>query len=347
MNTVNLMPPTASVYADELNSFFWAMVAVCGIVTVAIAVFLIYCAVKYRRKDPDELPVQIDGNIKLETTWTVVPFIIFLGMFGWGAKTYFDVEQPAPDTMNVFVVAKQWMWKIQYENGIREINTLHVPINRPVRLTMISEDVIHDFYVPAFRMKQDVLPARYMTIWFTANKAGQYHLFCAEYCGTKHSGMIGWVYVMNPHDYQRWLEQGGAEDSLASSGEKYFHQFGCANCHHFSGHGPGPDLKGLYGNPVTLDNGLTLTADETYIRECIMGTKPGRVAGFTGIMPSFKGQLTEEQILGLVTFIKSIGPQTGTEVPSSEGNTLPSRERQPGIAGPGSTSIAGTEPDTR
>ena len=348
MNTLNLLPPTASVYADELNSFFWAMVGICGIVAVAIAIFIVYCAVKYRRQDADELPQQIQGNMKLETTWTVIPAIIFLGMFGWGAKTYFDVEQPPANTMNVYVVAKQWMWKIQYDNGIREINTLHVPIGRPVRLTMTSEDVIHDFFVPAFRTKQDVLPDRYMTIWFQATKAGQYHLFCAEYCGTKHSGMIGWVYAMNPHDYQRWLEQGGGEDSLASTGEKYFHQFGCSNCHHFNGHGPGPNLRGLYGTTVVLEGGRALTADETYIRECILGTKGGPVECFKGnIMPNFQGQLTEDEILALVTFIKSIGPQMEIEEPSSEGNTLPSYERQPGIAGPGSSSISNTKPDSR
>ncbi len=347
MNTLNLLPPTASAYADELNDFFWVMVALCALVAVGIAVFIVYCAVRYRRRGPNELPEQIQGNNRLEWTWTIVPAVLFLGMFGWGAKTYFDVEEPPPNTLNVWVVGKQWMWKIEHPDGIREINTLHVPINRAVRLTMISEDVIHDFFVPAFRMKQDVLPNRYMTIWFKATKAGKYHLFCAEYCGTKHSGMIGWVYAMNAHDYQLWLQQGAGEGSLASTGEKLFHQFGCANCHRYSGHGPGPDLHGLYGQPVLLEGGRRVIADATYIRECIMGTKPGRVFGFTGIMPNFQGQLSEDEILALVSYIKSMGPEAQVAEPSSSGTTLQDYGQQPGLAGPGSTSISGTKPDSR
>jgi cytochrome c oxidase subunit 2 len=347
LNWLNLLPPTASSYADELNDFFWVMVALCGFVACAIACFIIYCFVKYHRRNPDELPLQIPGNNKVEWSWTIIPAILFLGMFGWGAKTYFDVEQPPPNALNVYVVAKQWMWKIQHTNGIREINTLHVPTGRPIRLTMISQDVIHSFFVPAFRIKQDVLPRRYTTIWFQATKAGKYHLFCAEYCGAKHAGMIGWVYAMSPRNYQLWVEQGGDENSLASTGAKLFHQFGCANCHHFNGHGPGPDLRGLYGTPVLLDNGMRVTANQTYVRECIMGTKPGRVAGFTSIMPSFQGQLSEEDVLALVSFIQSIGPQSEVEEPSSTGTTSQGYGQQPGIAGPGSSSIAGTKPDSR
>lgn len=347
MNSLQLLPATASTFAGELNKFFWIMVALCGSVAVAIALFDIYCCVRYRRKDPDELPVQIRKKLKVELTWTIVPFILFMGMFGWGAKTYFDVEQPPADTINVFVVAKQWMWKIEHPNGIREINTLHIPVGRPIRLTMISEDVIHDFFVPAFRTKQDVLPDRYMTIWFRPTKTGRYHLFCAEYCGTKHSGMIGWVYVMNQRDYQLWEQEGGAEGSLASRGEKLFHQFGCAGCHRYSGHGPGPDLHGLYGTEVTLQTGVVRRADEAYIRECIMGEKGGRVLGFTGIMPNFTGQINEEQMLALVSYIKAMGPQSDVNEPSSPGTVRGNWGAQPGIAGPGSTSVAGSLPDSR
>jgi cytochrome c oxidase subunit II len=347
MNSLDLLPPTASAYASQLNDFFWVMVAICGLVAGGIAVFIIYCTIKYRRRSPTELPPQISGNLKAETSWTVVPLIIFLGMFGWGAKTYFDVEQPPPDTLNIWVVGKQWMWKIEHPNGIREINTLHVPIDTPVRLTMISEDVIHDFFVPAFRTKQDVLPQRYVTLWFRANKAGKYHLFCAEYCGVKHSGMIGWVYAMNPQDYQLWLQQGGSEGSLGSTGEKLFHQFGCANCHRYDGHGPGPDLHGLYDKPVTLATGQVRIADESYIRECILGKKGAPVEGFTSIMPNFTGQLSEEQILALVSYIKAMGPETDVNEPSSSGTTLEEYGQQPGIAGPGANSNSQTKPDSR
>jgi cytochrome c oxidase subunit 2 len=347
VNSLDLLPPTASAYASELNVFFWVMVAVCGVVAAAIAVFILSCTVKYRRRHPNELPQQIQGATKIELTWIIIPAIIFLGMFGWGAKTYFDVEQPPPNTIDIWVVAKQWMWKLEHMNGIREINTLHVPVGYPVRLTMISEDVIHSFFVPAFRMKQDVLPARYMTIWFKATKAGKYHLFCAEYCGTKHSGMIGWVYAMEPQNYQLWLQQGGGEGSLASTGLKLFHQFGCANCHRYGGHGPGPDLRGLYGRRVELEGGIAVTADQAYIRECIMGTKPARVLGFTSIMPSFKGQVSEEQIVALIAYIKAMGPDGQVNMPSEPGTTLEGYGRQPGIAGHDASSIAGTKPDSR
>jgi cytochrome c oxidase subunit 2 len=348
VNSLDFFPPTASTYAGQLNDFFWVMVALCGTIAVAIAIFIICCAIKYHRKDPDELPQQITGNHKVEYTWTILPLIIFLGMFGWGAKCYFEVEQPPPDTIDVFVLAKQWMWKVEHPDGIREINTLHIPVGRAVRLTMISEDVIHDFFVPAFRTKQDVLPRRYTTTWFKATKAGKYHIFCAEYCGTKHSGMIGWLYAMNPHDYQLWVQQGGAEGSLSSRGEKLFHQFGCAGCHRYSGHGPGPDLRGLYGTQVTLDSGITRTADQAYIRECILGDKGGHVAGFAGnIMPNFSGQVNEDQLLALVAYIRAIGPESDVDQPSGPGTNLERVGRQPGIAGPGSTSIAGTKPDSR
>jgi len=347
VNSLQLLPESASTFASELNPFFWCMVIICGAVTLGIAVFVVYSVLRYHRKRDDEFPEQIEGNYKVEATWTVIPLIIFLGMFGWGAKTYFDVEAPPADSMKIYVVAKQWMWKLQHLDGQREINTLHVPTGRPIQLIMISQDAIHSFFVPAFRIKQDVLPDRYTTIWFRATQPGKYHLFCAEYCGAKHSGMIGWVYAMEPHDYEQWLTEGGAEGSLASTGEKLFHQFGCANCHHFDGHGPGPNLRNLYGRAVILQNRITRVVDDTYIRECILKKKPAPVAGFADFMPSFDGRLTEDQILALTTYIKSIGPPPGAQLPSSPGTAPKNYGTQRGIAGPGSTSIAGTEPDSR
>lgn len=347
MNSLNLRPPTVSTYAVQVDYLFWVMVAVCGSVAIGIAIFVVFCAVKYRRKRPDELPPQISNNYKVETAWTLIPLFIFLGMFGWGAKLYFYAEQPPAHTLNIFVVGKQWMWTIEHPNGIREINTLHIPIDTPVRLTLISQDVVHSFFVPAFRTKQDVLPDRYTTEWFEATSAGKYHLFCSEYCGAKHAGMIGWVYAMNPHDYQLWLQQGAGEGSLASQGEKIFHEFGCANCHRSSGHGPGPNLRGLYGTQVQLTNGKVETANAAYIRECILRTRGGLVFGFANIMPNFKGQLNELQILALVSYIKAIGPESEVNQPSAPGTALTRQGYQPGIAGPGSSSIAGTKPDSR
>ena len=347
MNSLRLLAESASTFATEWNWLFWMLVAVCGVVATGIAVLLIYWTIRYHRRRADELPEQIEGNIKIEAAWTVIPLILFLGMFGWGAKLYFEIERPPANARTVYVVAKQWMWKAQYATGQREINTLHVPVGEPVQLIMISQDVIHSFFVPAFRIKQDVLPRRYTAIWFQATKPGMYHLFCAEYCGTKHSGMIGWVYAMQPHEFQLWLEQGGAEGSLASTGEKIFHQFGCANCHHFDTQGRCPMLRDLYGRPVQLMNGQTILADETYIHEKILHPRAQLIQGFDPIMPSFDGQLTEEQLVALIAYIKALGPPPGTGQPSAPGTAPQIPEYEKGITGPRSTSISGSKPGAR
>jgi cytochrome c oxidase subunit II len=302
---------------------FWSVIGLCIFIASAIASALIYWAWHYRRRDPNELPPQIRMNVRAEATWIVVPSIVFLAIFFYGSRLYFDIERPPDNAEDVYVVAKQWMWKLEHVGGQREINTLHVPVGRAIRLNMISSDAIHSFYVPAFRIKQDVLPGRYTTIWFRADVPGTYHLFCAEYCGTEHSHMIGWVYAMEPKDYQLWLEQGAAEGSLASTGEKYFHQFGCANCHHFTGHGPGPSLVGLFGSQVQTEEGRVVLADESYIRDKILNPSAKVPQGFKStVMPTFKGQLNEDEITGLIAYIKAIGPQPGTELPSGPGEQL-------------------------
>jgi cytochrome c oxidase subunit II len=348
VNSIRLLPETASSFATEWNWLFWMLVVICGLVAMGIAAVLIYFAVRYRRRRDDELPEQIEGNIKIETAWTVIPFIIFLGIFGWGSKVYLDIERPPALARTVYVVAKQWMWKLQYATGEREINTLHVPVGEPVKLIMTSQDVIHSFFVPAFRIKQDVLPNRYTTIWFQATKPGRYHLFCAEYCGTKHSGMIGWVYAMEPQDFERWLAQGGAEGSLASTGEKLFHQFGCANCHYFNNQGRCPVLTGVFGSPVRLRGGQTIIADETYVRTKILKPREQPIEGFEdNVMPTFQGQLTEEQLLALISYIKSIGAESGAQQPTSSGTAPSNYGSQKGIGGPGATSNAGSKPEDR
>jgi cytochrome c oxidase subunit II len=344
---LRFFPNAASSVAAEYNWLFWALVVVCGAVTLAIAAFVIYAAIRYRRRSDDELPPQIHGNFHLEMLWTGIPLFLFMGMFAWGAVLYFDIERPPRNATQVYVVAKQWMWKTQYLDGRREINELHVPVGEPIQLVMTSQDAIHSFFVPDFRIKQDVLPGRYTTIWFQATKPGKYHLFCAEYCGAKHSGMIGWVYAMDRQDYQAWLAQGAAEGSLASTGEKLFHQFGCANCHHFDGHGPCPDLRGLYGRQVLITNGPPVDADETYLRESIVDPKAKIVLGFADIMPTFGGQLTEEQIISLIAYIKALGPEPGSQLPSSSGSAPQSYGTQPGIGGPGASGNAGSQPEVR
>jgi cytochrome c oxidase subunit 2 len=260
---------------------------------------------KFRRaRHP--IAAHIEGSNALEATWTLIPFGIFMVMFVWSASIYMTWAQPPPDAEEIFVVGKQWMWKFQHPEGQREIDQLHVPLGRAVRLTMISQDVIHSLFLPEFRVKQDVLPGRYTTTWFQTTKPGRYHLFCTQYCGTMHSGMIGEVVVMEPASYQAWLSGGNAEGSLASTGQKLFQQLGCTTCHRFDTQGRGPNLVGAYGKPVLLDDGRTSTVDDNYIRESILTPGAKVVAGFKPIMPTFQGIVNEEQLLSLVAYIRSL-----------------------------------------
>ncbi|HVR25532.1 MAG TPA: c-type cytochrome, partial [Candidatus Polarisedimenticolia bacterium] len=226
-------------------------------------------------------------------------------IFVWGALVYFKERTPPTDASEVYVVAKQWMWKVEHAEGQREINELHVPVGRDVKLIMTSQDVIHSFYIPAFRIKQDVLPGRYSVEWFRATKPGVYHLFCAEYCGTQHSGMVGSIVVQEPAQYEAWMN-GGSTGPLSASGEKIFAELGCATCHHNDTQGRGPNLQGVFGQPVQLEDGRTVTADENYLRECILDPGAKRVKGFQPIMPTFQGLVSEEQVNALVAYIKSI-----------------------------------------
>lgn len=343
-----LLPESASSIAGQVDLLFVLLLIVCAAVSIGIAVFLIYSAIRYHRKSENELGSQQRYNFPAEVTWTVVPFVLFIAVFVWGAQLYFEIKRPPDNAITMYVVGKQWMWKIQHPEGQREIDELHIPVDRPVKLIMTSEDVIHDFFVPAFRTKQDVLPGRYTTTWFEATKPGKYHLFCSQYCGTKHSGMIGWVYAMTPADYQSWLTQGAPEGSLASTGEKYFHQFGCANCHHFGSQGRCPDLHNLYMRPVLLTTGQTITADDSYIREKLHDPDAQIPWGFSAhVMPNFTGVVSEDQILALISYIKALGPLPGTQEPSSSGTAPAEYGTQKGIGGPGATSNAGSQAKER
>lgn len=314
---VRLLAMTSDV-TPEYNHLFWLLVLICGSVGTGLAIFTVYCAWRYRRRRPDELPSQIANYFPAEAAWIAIPALIFLAFFFYGVKLYFDMERPPDNAQVVYVVAKQWMWKLQHVDGTREINELHVPVGQPIELRMISQDVIHSFCLPDFRIKQDVLPSRYTTIWFRATRAGAYHLFCAEYCGTNHSQMGGWVYALNASDYAKWLQQGGAESSLADTGEKLFHQFGCANCHHYSGHGPGPNLIGLYGSAVQLDGGASGIADESYIRQSILQPNARITEAFRqSIMPTYQGQITEDQVIALVAYIKALGSRFPQHAPAT------------------------------
>ena len=301
-------PDQASTVAGTVDDLYTFLVGLTIFFSVLITALIIFFALKYRRRSEDEYPRPIEGSMKLETVWIVIPFIVVMVIFVWGASVYFAVFRPPEDALDVYVVGKQWMWKFEHPDGQREINELHVPIGRRVKLTMATEDVIHAVYVPAFRLKADVVPGRYTSIWFEPTKPGRYHLFCAEYCGTKHSGMIGWVTVMSPADYQTWLSGGSGEESLAVRGQKVFMNLACNSCHRSDGSGRGPVLDGLFGRTVELEGGQKLIADENYIRESILNPKAKIVAGYQPVMPTFQGLVGEEQLLQLVTYIKSLTP---------------------------------------
>ena len=223
-------PEEASAHAAQVDGIYFFMMAVTAFFSLLIATSLVVFAIKYHRKHEDEVGAPIHGSLALELLWTIVPFFITMVMFGWGAKVFFDAYRPPAGAMEIIIVGKQWMWKAQHMNGQREINELHVPAGRAVKLTMGSEDVLHSFYIPAFRVKADVIPGRNNVLWFTPTKPGRYHLFCAEYCGTRHSGMIGWVEVMEPSEFQMWLGGGRPADSPAVAGEKLFQDLTPCGC---------------------------------------------------------------------------------------------------------------------
>jgi cytochrome c oxidase subunit II len=302
-----LWPTRASTTAGSVDALFIFLVALCTLVSVAIFAVIVVFAIQYRRRK-GVVAEQIEGSTALEITWSIIPLGIFIMIFIWGAVIYFKERTPPRGATEVYVVAKQWMWKLQHEEGQREINELHVPVGRDVKLILTSQDVIHSFYVPAFRIKQDVLPGRYTTAWFHPTKAGTYHLFCAEYCGSQHSGMIGQVVVLEPAQYQAWLSGGGATGTLASNGQNLFLQLGCSTCHRSDTQGRGPNLVGLFGKPVQLEDGRTVTADENYVRESILSPGSKVVSGFKPIMPVFQGLVNEEQLNALVAYVKSLNP---------------------------------------
>jgi cytochrome c oxidase subunit 2 len=299
-----LWPVRASSEAGNVDALYIFLVALSAFMCVAIFAMILVFATKYRRRRGVEAE-QIEGSSALEITWSIIPLGIFMAIFVWGAVIYFYERTPPRDAAEVYVVAKQWMWKLQHQEGPREINELHVPVGRNVKLIMTSQDVIHSFYVPAFRIKQDVLPGRYTVEWFRATKPGVYHLFCAEYCGTQHSGMVGSIVVLEPAQYEAWIN-GGSTGPLSATGEKIFAELGCVTCHRADVQGRGPNLQGVFGKPVQLEDGRTVTADENYLRECILDPGAKRVKGFQPIMPTFQGLVSEEQVNALVAYIKSI-----------------------------------------
>jgi cytochrome c oxidase subunit II len=329
-STFPLLPQQASAQAGQVDAIYFFMVAVTAFFGLLIAALIVVFAIKFRRRADDEVGVAIHGSLALELLWTFIPFVIAMGMFAWGAKVFFDLYRVPAGAMEVFVVGKQWMWKVQHATGQREINELHVPIGRAVKLIMGSEDVLHSYFIPAFRVKADVIPGRYNTLWFRATKPGTYHLFCAEYCGTKHSGMIGSVIAMEPADYQAWLDGGKAEDSPVAAGEKLFQSQGCASCHTAGPTQRGPSLAGIYGHEVKLQGGGTATVDDAYLRESIVQPMAKIVDGFLPIMPTFQGMVTEEQLLQLIAYVKSLQGPAGAGTGGAQSPTQPQNQSTPG-----------------
>ena len=292
--------------AARVDELFFFLVAVSTFFAALICVLIVVFAIKYRRRNEDDRPQAIPGNLRLEILWTTIPLALTMVTFVWGAKLFFVTYYPPSDALEITVVAKQWMWKVQHPEGQSEIDELHIPAGRPIKLVMTSQDVIHDFFVPAFRVKKDVLPGRYTTLWFEATKPGSYRLFCAQYCGTQHSGMVGRVVVMEPAEFQAWLGGGATGVSMASAGEKLFQRVGCATCHLPNDSGRGPSLVGLFARKVQLQGGRSVTADETYIRESILNPQAKVVAGFQPIMPTFKGLVSEDGIMQILAYLKSL-----------------------------------------
>lgn len=313
-----LWPERASTIAGNVDALYIFLLTVSGMMCLLIFTCILVFAARFRER-PGHVAEQNEGSTPLEITWSVIPLFVFITIFVWGAVIYFQERTPPQGAAEVYTVAKQWMWKFEHTEGQREINELHVPVGRDVKMIMTSQDVIHSFYVPAFRIKQDVVPGRYTTAWFHATKPGTYHLFCAEYCGTMHSGMVGDVVVMEPAQYQAWLSGGSASGSLAATGQGIFQSLGCSTCHRFDTQGRGPNLTGVYGKPVLLEDGRTITADENYVRESILVPGAKVVSGFKPIMPTFQGLVTEEQLSALVAYIKSLSqPPVGGAAPSPQ-----------------------------
>ncbi|MBX5495822.1 MAG: cytochrome c oxidase subunit II [Bryobacteraceae bacterium] len=310
---MRFLPPAASTGAESVDSLYYFLVALTLLFAGGIFLTVTYFAIRYRRRDPRECPRPVHGGALLESAWIAIPLVIVMFIFGWGAKVYYDLSVPPKDALQLYVIGKQWMWKAQHPDGQREINELHVPLGRPVRIVMTSQDVIHSFYIPAFRLKRDVVPGSYTTMWFTPTKVGRFRLFCAEYCGTEHSKMIGWVTVMEPTDFERWLSGAGAEGSMAEAGEKLFQRLGCAGCHRTDAPGRCPPMTGVFGSSVVLATGQTVIADEQYVRESILNPKAKIVAGYQPVMPSYQGQVTEDQLLSLIAYIRSLAAPGTTE----------------------------------
>jgi cytochrome c oxidase subunit 2 len=330
MTNFPLFPPEASKIAPEMDALLLFMTLVSLIGLVAVFVLVVVFSILYNKKR-HPVAVQMEGSTLLETTWTLIPLALFLVMFVWGAELYFRIFTPPANAMNIYVVGKQWMWKSEHPGGQHEINTLHVPTGRAVQLTLISQDVFHSFSIPAFRVKREVIPGRYTTVWFEATKPGTYHLFCTQYCGKDHSRMDGEVVVQSPDDYRKWLASSTSGTSLAQNGERLFASLSCAACHNTRPDARGPNLTHIYGSRLTLSTGERIIADDAYLRQSILNPSQHITQGFAPIMPTYQGQISEEGVIQLIEYIKNLDSDyrvqqtlnTTDMLPENEGKTAP------------------------
>ena len=310
-----ILPPQASTIASTVDVLTLSLLGLCGVVALGVCVTILYFVIRYHEGSKANRSRKRHDGWKLEILWTILPLGIFILLFAYGAYTYMEMHSIPPGAMEVYVTGKQWMWKFQHPNGTQELGELHVPVGKPIELVMTSEDVIHSFFVPAFRMKQDVLPGRYTYTWFQATRPGRYHLFCTQFCGTHHAVMGGEIIVLPEALYQQWESTGvtqallHGDGNMIARGKKVFERHGCVSCHGVGSSIPAPSLDGLFGSKVLLDNGESLIADENYIRESILEPQAKIVAGYKNIMPSFQGQLSDDEIISLIEYIKSQKPE--------------------------------------
>ena len=332
-----LAPDQASTIASYVDAHFAFLCAVTAFFSLLVAFLVVFFGLKYRA-DAHPVPKQIHGSVPLEITWTLIPLGISVFIFAWGAALYMRIFRPPINAMDVYVVGKQWMWKAEHPSGQREINSLHVPINRPVRLTIISQDVMHSYAIPAFRIKREAVPGRYTSVWFEATQTGTFHIFCTQYCGTKHSAMIGEVTTMEPAEYEKWLAGAAGEGSLAAGGEKLFQSMGCNTCHRGDSGARGPNLAGLYNSTVHLNDGHTVIADDAYLRESILQPTAKMTQGYQPLMPTYQGQLSEENLIQLIEYIKSL------QTPEQQTQTIHNRQQNPPVTqgGNAGTKLPGT-----
>ena len=316
------IPEQASTLAPQVDQLYWFIIGVTAFFGILTSILVVYFAVKYRTNDPLAVGAPITGSIPLELAWSIIPFLISVVIFAWASQVFFDLYRPPDQTLNIYSTGKRWMWKFQHLDGKAEINELHVPVGRPVKVTFTSEDVLHSLYFPAFRTKADAIPGRYSTVWFNATKVGVFDIFCAEYCGTRHSGMIGKVHVMEPADYQAWLSGSDGGGTLASRGERLFSELACNTCHLGDGSGRGPSLVDKFGTQERLANGSVVNIDESYVRESILMPQLKLVEGYQPLMPTFQGLVNEESVMALIEHVKSLqssqGGAAAAAVPAQE-----------------------------